>query len=551
MAVESTGEKKLFARRASGLVRVIGPFSALAFGVHNTSLSYSGTITLSWIPALFPGVNAYWVLLIGGIWCAIQGTNYAMVGTLMPRAGADYVFNSRIWRPDLSFALSFVYVIYSAITSGTECGMNSWWFSMMFQTLGRLYDRPEWIGLAQWFVSSPGYWTTGIITAIGLFILMIMPTKIVVNYMNVTLILGNIMYGFIMAPLVLCTPAQWAAGWNAIMGAGNFEAVIPAAANAGMTFVTDPTQLLIQTFNGAGLATFWIYYGWHIPTIFSGEVKEVEKSLVIAAWGTIFNTNFWFGAEVWAMNYLTSITWVASEAFLSSTTVIGGVGTGPGGLATGAWPALYALAGMKGLGWPRDIIAWQAIFINVNELLLEIALPACYWFYSSRLFFAFAFDRILPEKIAYLHPTLRSPVGAMVVMFIISWIGIYMQAMVVAFPMAFIYSACLVWILASVCTIVLRWRNRPLYDAAPWWIRKWNSLEIIGLITLVVLLWNVLGIWVFLPPTAGALAVTPDMLYYMAALIIVGFAIFHGSRVYRLKKEGFDLMDTFKAIPPA
>jgi len=139
----------------------------------------------------------------------------------------------------------------------------------------------------------------------------------------------------------------------------------------------------------------------------------------------------------------------------------------------------------------------------------------------------------------------------MTVMFLISWIGIYMQAMVVAFPMAFIYSACLVWILASACTIVLRWRNRPLYDAAPWWIKKWNSLEIIALMTLVILLWNVLGIWVFLPPTAGALAVTPSMLYYMAALIIIGFAVFHGSRLYRIKKEGFDLMDTFKAIPPA
>jgi len=131
-------EKKLFARRASGLVRVIGPFSALAFGVHNTSLSYSGTISLSWIPALFPGTQVYWLLLIGGIWCGIHGTNYAMVGTLMPRSGADYVFNSRIWRPDLSFALSLTYVIYSAIVSGTECGMNSWWMQSLFQSLGYL-----------------------------------------------------------------------------------------------------------------------------------------------------------------------------------------------------------------------------------------------------------------------------------------------------------------------------------------------------------------------------------------------------------------------------
>jgi hypothetical protein len=97
-------------------------------------------------------------------------------------------------------------VLYSALTSGTECGMNSWWFSMIFQSLGKLYNRPDWIQTAVWFNSTPGFWTTGIITAFGLFVLMIMPTKVIVNYMNVTLILGNIMYGFLMAPLVLCTP---------------------------------------------------------------------------------------------------------------------------------------------------------------------------------------------------------------------------------------------------------------------------------------------------------------------------------------------------------
>jgi len=544
-------EKKLFARRASGLVRVIGPFAALAFGVHNTSLSYSGTISLSWIPALFPGTQVYWLLLIGGIWCGIHGTNYAMIGTLMPRSGADYVFNSRIWRPDLSFALSLTYVIYSAIVSGTECGMNSWWMQSLFQSLGYLYNRPDWIELATWFVSLQGYIVMGSITAIALFILMIMPTRVVVNYMNVTLVLGNLMYVTIMLPLAMVTPEAWRAAWNLVMGAGNYEAVIETAKAAGLTFFETKWERIIQTLNGAGLATFWIYYGWHIPVIFSGEIKEVEKSLMVAAWGTVWMTNFWFGAENWAMVKLTSVEWVAAEAYLATATaVIGGVGTGPGGLKVGAWPALYALVAMIGLNWPRDLIAAMSFWININELLLEIALPACYWFYSSRLFFAFAFDRILPEKITYLHPRLRSPVIAMLIMLLIAPVGIIIQAGVVGFPMAFIYAACLVWILAAICTIILPYKNKPLYDAAPWWIKKYRMVQVVGVITLIILLWNVIGVWVFLPPTAADLGVTPAMLRDIAILTLIGFIIFHISRWYRLKKEGFDLMDTFKAIPP-
>jgi len=41
------GERKLYARKSSGLIRTIGIFGAMVFGVHCISLSSSGLIPYS------------------------------------------------------------------------------------------------------------------------------------------------------------------------------------------------------------------------------------------------------------------------------------------------------------------------------------------------------------------------------------------------------------------------------------------------------------------------------------------------------------------------
>ena len=56
MAVPAgVGDKKLYARKSSGLVRTIGIFGAMVFGVHCISLSSSGLIPFSWVAGVWPG----------------------------------------------------------------------------------------------------------------------------------------------------------------------------------------------------------------------------------------------------------------------------------------------------------------------------------------------------------------------------------------------------------------------------------------------------------------------------------------------------------------
>jgi APA family basic amino acid/polyamine antiporter len=536
-----SGEKRVFVRRASGLVRIIGPYAATAMAVLNTSPSYSGTISLSWVPYLWPGVNVIWILFLG-IWlCGLQGTNYAMVGTLMPRSGADYVFGSRLWRPDILFGIYIAYIAYSGITGGVELAMNSWFIQVPLYTYGAIFKVPWMLDAAKWLVSYQGWWVIGIISLVGLFILMIMPTRIIVWYMNIAFTLSMPMYAVIWATLAWVSPQQFIANWNMILGAGNFQAVVPTAQSNGLTFITAPFDLNLGL-AASTLVTYWVYYGWNMPVIFAGEVSSPEKSLMIANWGCQFITGAYFCLETWLMYRLSSLQWVAAEAYLGSFSTI--AGSYVGGIASAPFPSFYSAVAV-----PNPLLI---AFVGIVEIIDEIALPGVYWFYSSRTLFAMAFDRILPEAMAYVHPTLRSPVWSMAVMGVLGIPGIAMQAGVVSVPMNFIWVAVLHWLFIAYICFLLPKRMPEVWNASPTWFRrKIGGVTIwawMAGISVVMQIWNLVGMFVY--PAVGGVVT-----YYTVAgtfLMALGAAIYwHWRRRQLLRKEGFDVYETFRAIPPA
>src|SRR5512140_2867602 len=110
--------KKLYARKSSGLVRTIGVFGAMVFGVHCISLSSSGTIPWSWIAGVWPGSSIIGVLTVAMIFCLFHAYTYACIGATMPRSAADYTLASRTLNPALAFAASWSLVLLSALVIG-------------------------------------------------------------------------------------------------------------------------------------------------------------------------------------------------------------------------------------------------------------------------------------------------------------------------------------------------------------------------------------------------------------------------------------------------
>ena len=84
------GDKKLYARKSSGLVRTIGVFGAMVFGVHCISLSSSGLIPFSWVAGVWPGSSIIGVLTVAMLFCLFHAYTYAVIGATMPRSAAAF-----------------------------------------------------------------------------------------------------------------------------------------------------------------------------------------------------------------------------------------------------------------------------------------------------------------------------------------------------------------------------------------------------------------------------------------------------------------------------
>src|SRR5437660_3204150 len=98
----ATAQVQVFTRRASGLVRVMSPYSAFAYNILNIGVIFPWVYITT--IAFHAGASVWAGILICGIFTSFLAVVYAGLASAMPRTGGDYVFQSRTLRPWLGFA---------------------------------------------------------------------------------------------------------------------------------------------------------------------------------------------------------------------------------------------------------------------------------------------------------------------------------------------------------------------------------------------------------------------------------------------------------------
>ena len=91
---ESSGEQRIFLRKASGLIRTasgadtfIYNFGLVSVGLGVASIMYYG-------PAYYPGGNLLWASLLAGVVMACIAFGLITWTVTLPRSGGIYVFGS-------------------------------------------------------------------------------------------------------------------------------------------------------------------------------------------------------------------------------------------------------------------------------------------------------------------------------------------------------------------------------------------------------------------------------------------------------------------------
>src|SRR5205807_10215778 len=107
----ATAQVQVFTRRASGLVRVMSPYSAFAYNILNIGVIFPWVYITPL--ALDPGASVWAGILICGAFASLLAVVYAGLASAMPRTGGDYVFHRRPLRPRFGFAAVRVAVLQS------------------------------------------------------------------------------------------------------------------------------------------------------------------------------------------------------------------------------------------------------------------------------------------------------------------------------------------------------------------------------------------------------------------------------------------------------
>jgi basic amino acid/polyamine antiporter, APA family len=531
---QSTGERKLYARKSSGLIRTIGIFGAMVFGVHCISLSSSGLIPYSWVAGVWPGSSIIGVLTVAMIFCLFHGYTYANIGATMPRSAADYTLASRVLSPPLAFAASWTLVIFSAMVAGALIAwIPSGVIPTFMQSMGIVFENDAMLRFAEFSGSGTGIILIGTICTIITFGTMILSTRTIVRILEVGFFLGLTAWAIIYFQLL--TPVEsFSVAWDRFMGDGSFAARIDLAREFGM--VLNPNVALMTL---AGLIMgFWIFYGYYIPTFFAGEVKQADRTLLAGSWSSLLVTWAIFVLGAILIQRLVPLEWIAAESFLSQSEYAETNLTMP-------WITFWAA--ILRPSFPLVLIvfiAWVFTLINLAQT---------YFFYCSRIVFAWSFDRLIPEAVCWIHPRLHSPFVAIIIITLIAEIGVIDAALggVMGAQLNFVFFAVCTQLVPVLAMTLFPYLKPDLFENASAFVRRKVGnvpvITIIGGITMAYLIWMIVASFAF-PAVGGRIGI--GTLGTLFVFIASGFIVFYAARAYRLNKEGIDIKWTFQSIPP-
>lgn len=535
----------LFVRKATGLVRSWSLIDAFIYATFSINLITLGLYIFSFT-YFIPAGNLVAAIVISGLFVLFEVIVYAAMIAVMPRTGADYVWQSRIFGGGVGFILA----------------VTGWWFIlwywiplyaqiMVYEVLAPVLGLLGLRDVALWFSGD----NTGLFLAC-LIVIAFVTLYVAIGLRTYARIQKFCFYGGLLGLLIVIgllfssSPQRFETAFNsqatAIWGApaDAYRGTIAAAglADDAVPPLTRipllPTLLLIPY-----VVFFNLWPNWG-ATLY-GEVKGASD----------------FRRNVYSMGGALVFTTVLALILLAA--IARGIGWDFYHAASAAfWNKAYDTAGTVPAP-PLPVFPYPvmlASYLVGNRLLqLVIVLLLSLWFWgwagtaflsSTRVIFAAAFDRVLPEKVAEVDPRFRTPIYALLLMTLPSIVVSALWAYLPIFR-TLVLDATLViavtYLGSALAATLLPYVKPDLYRASPifqYRIAGLPMITVVGALFSGFLLFN-LYLW-FKDAIYGVNNGTS--LVFMGAMYLLAIAIYVTSKAVR-RRSGIDLSMVYKEIP--
>ncbi|MDY6827548.1 MAG: APC family permease [Bacillota bacterium] len=533
----------MFVRKASGLVRSWSVFDGFVYSFFSINLVTLGFYIFSFAPYL-PEANLVTAVVVSGILIIFEVFVYALLVAVMPRAGGDYVWQSRILGGGIGFVLAitgWAWILWHWVPLyGNMLAYNV--FTPILGVLSGWTGSTALYNAASWFVTTNGFFVSSLVVIVLASIYVSLGMSWYARIQKFCFYIG--MAGIVTMIIMMIANSQsdFIAGFNhyansffAAGGGDVYKQILDASAEAGYTAAPINKIALGSSMALIPMVVFFnLWPNWG-ATLY-GEVRGASD----------FRRNFWsmaaalIATTILAVIVLMLIAKVIGWDFYNAANLTFYEGTSP----FGAFP------------YPALLVSFLTDS-PVLQMWLLISMSA--WFFgwcgtvflsSTRVIFAAAFDRILPEWMARVSTKFRSPVNALLVMAVggvIISAGMHYTDNLETMALNSTVVIAVTYLGTTIAAIILPYKDPELYRASPIARLKLFGVPLItvtGIIFLAFLLF-LFYMWA----TDAVYGVNEPVSYiYMAILYLISIIIYNVSKIYR-RKQGINLDEIHKNIP--
>jgi basic amino acid/polyamine antiporter, APA family len=530
----------LFLRKATGLVKGWSKFDAFLYSFMSVNFVTLGLFFALSVLAFVPTGNVLPALLISGAFVTFLVITYAGLISVMPRAGGDYVWQSRVLTGGIGFVLA----------------VTGWWFILwywapvygnilnveVFQPLAAIFKAD---GLQTFLAGKAGLFTVILITVVLAGLLVSLGMEGYAKVQKYCFYVGFIALGIMFLVMLFGSRAGFESAFNQessnLFGVKNAYAqtlkdagastVVP---NLGFSPFFGDTLLLIP------FLCFWILWPNWGATLY-GEVRgasDFKRVMSGMMWG------LWVTVAVAVVFVLLAAKFFGWQWFnaanLNYWNVVYGIGKSP--IPVWSYPPLLVSF------YFHNAIVQAIIVLMFGAWFLGWA--GTLFLSSTRVIFAAAFDRILPERVADVSERRHVPVWALVLMLVPSVVVGYLYAYTAKFS-TYILDATLVIAVTffgtAIAAMILPWRKPQLYQNSPIARYKVAGVPLITVSGFVTAAFIGFNLWNWFANDLYAVN-NKDSLVFMGIMYGLALVIYVVAYTVR-RSQGINLKAIYEEIP--
>lgn len=535
-----TRSTKTFTRQTSGLIRDLSLTDAAWYGVFAAGSLYLFIYLFPFPQFSTPGVSMPLLVMFLLVYAIPIYYVYAVLGSAMPRAGGDYLYETRTISPLVGFVAPWACELLFWLTYPASGGLVVAQFGVepIFGVLGSTYHLHWCTSVATWVGGKTGTFIVTLLVVAGCWALTVARLKIYRTVQRwvlvpVTVVAVIFLYVIVFSAL----GGNFAHKFDSYSGTVTTATIAHAAVKAGysgVSFSLGHTLLYVAPIGGI------IAYAMFSAQGMLGEVKNATNTRRLFGAFTVGGA---FLAIFMLALPLLLLTHVVGNRFLNEFAFA----VNGGGVATPYSANLSAFFAMLS---PSPILT---ILVSLGFMAAGFGIAMVVFLNSSRVMMAMSLDGAIPAVFSRVSERTHTPVIAVsiwaaagaVVVTAFDWITSWQTPLLLAGTI----TSVMILGFTSLAAALFPYRAKDIYRVAPGPVRR----ELLGVpvITIVGAVGTILTViltWIALTYKPDGLVNAPAR-WTLVGAFVTRAIVYYGWRM-RQRSRGIDADLAFREIPP-